>query len=125
MDAFWLQAALRMATTIRLCTGCALLPMRSFLDWKDFPSWELDSISGSSPTLPARFYLLLYLSLTETIRMKTGTADTTTGVLRAIFWLRPMGRRILADKMQRELLYADSMGQNRTQNQDSGALSTK
>jgi hypothetical protein len=55
--------------------------------------------------------------------MKTGTADTTTGVLRAIFWLREMGRPILADKMQRELLYADNMGQNRTKSQDSGALS--
>jgi len=47
--------------------------------------------------------------------MKTrtaGTTDTTTGVLKAIVWLREMGRSILADKMQRELLYADSIGQN-------------
>lgn len=51
----------------------------------------------------------------------TGITDTTTGVLRAIFWLREMGRPILADKMERELLYADSMGQNRIQDQDSGA----
>jgi hypothetical protein len=58
--------------------------------------------------------------------MKTGTAstaDTTTGVLRAIFWLREMGRPILADKMHRELLYADRLGQNRTQRQTSDALS--
>ena len=55
--------------------------------------------------------------------MKTGTADTTTGVLKAIFWLRELGRPILAAKMERELLYADGVGQNRTQNQDS-ALST-
>ena len=57
--------------------------------------------------------------------MKTGTADTTTGVLRAIFWLREMGRPILADKMERALLDADRMGENRTQNQDSGAHSPK
>jgi hypothetical protein len=43
--------------------------------------------------------------------MKTGTADTTVGVLRAIFWLREMDRPILADKMERELLYADDLGQ--------------
>ena len=53
----------------------------------------------------------------------TGTTDTTTGVLKAIFWLRQLGRPILADKMERELLYANSMGQNRTQSQDSVALS--
>ena len=60
--------------------------------------------------------------------MKTdtaGTTETTIGVLRAIFWLRELGRPILADKMQRELLYADGLGQKLTQHQDSGARSTK
>ena len=55
--------------------------------------------------------------------MKTGTtvaADTTMGVLRAITWLREMGRSIQAAKMERELLYADRIGQNPTLNQDSG-----
>ena len=65
------------------------------------------------------------LSQVETIGMKTtttGTTDTTTRVLRAIFWLREMGRPILADKMERELLHANDIGQNRKENQDSGAL---
>jgi hypothetical protein len=72
----------------------------------------LDAISGSLTQTARVICLLLRLSLTETIGMKTtttGTADTTTGVLRAIFWLREMGRPILADKMERELLYADSV----------------
>jgi hypothetical protein len=51
--------------------------------------------------------------------MKTGTTDTTTGVMRVIVWLREMGRPILANRMERELLYANSIGQNRTQSQDS------
>ena len=44
--------------------------------------------------------------------MKTGTtvaADTTMGVLRAITWLREMGRSIQAAKMERELLYATAL----------------
>ena len=45
------------------------------------------------------------------MKTTTGSADTTTGVLRAIFWLREMGRPILADKMERELLYADTLAQ--------------
>jgi hypothetical protein len=52
-----------------------------------------------------------------------GTTDTTTGVMKAIAWLRQLGRPILADKMERELLYADSLGQSPTRNQDSAALS--
>ena len=39
------------------------------------------------------------------------TTNTTIGVMKAIVWLREMGRPILADKMERGLLYADTMGQ--------------
>ena len=48
--------------------------------------------------------------------------DTTTGIMKAIEWLRQKGRPILADKIKRELLYADSKGKNPTLtlNQDSG-----
>ncbi len=46
--------------------------------------------------------------------------DATAGVMKAIDWLRQMGRPILADKMERELLYAYRIGQNPTLNQDSG-----
>ena len=72
-------------------------------------------------------YLSRRLSLTETIRMKTSTADTTdttTGVLKAITWLRALGP-ILADKMERELLYADNSWRTPNRSQNSYAGSTK
>ena len=84
------------------------------------PVLNHDPKAGSDPDCP---HFLAVMSQGENIHMKTAVADTTTGVLKAIFWLREMGRPMLADKMERELLYADNMRQNPTRNQDSGTCS--